>query len=239
MQNLNIKYIKGNNIMITGDSKVCKIPWDQTVTLNILQRNTVEKQTIVDQCVILHSGIDEGMFNNLEDGYYTVYHLIIPNINWLESNKKDISEFYRYNNIYVYKEEIIYKYDVRADKLLDVDLEQLLEINCNATNIISECKDIFIYNKLENCVISLLNSSLSSLVRKCLEKEQKENTKTDSKKLLYNRDFTYMILNMIKYYVHCEDYYEAERLLEEFNICFGYCDDVDVSGSTIKCKCHE
>ena len=107
MQNLNIKYIKGNNIMITGDSKVCKIPWDQTVTLNILQRNTVEKQTIVDQCVILHSGIDEGMFNNLEDGYYTVYHLIIPNINWLESNKKDISEFYRYNNIYVYKEGII------------------------------------------------------------------------------------------------------------------------------------
>jgi hypothetical protein len=44
---------------------------------------------------------------------------------------------------------------------------------------------------------------------------------------------------MIKYYVHCENYYEAERLLEEFNICFGYCDDVDVSGSTIKCKCHE
>jgi hypothetical protein len=79
------------------------------------------------------------MFNNLEDGYYTVYHLIIPNINWLESNKKDISEFYRYNNIYVYKEGIIYKYDVRADKLLDVDLEQLLEVNCNTTNIISEC----------------------------------------------------------------------------------------------------
>lgn len=172
-----IDYIKGNNIMITGDSKLCKIPWEQTVTLNILQRNTVEKQTIVDQCVILHSGIDEGMFNNLEDGYYTVYHLIIPNINWLESNKKDISEFYRYNNIYVYKEGIIYKYDVRADKLLDVDLEQLLEINCNATNIISECKDIFIYNKLENCVISLLNSSLSSLVRKCLEKEQKRKYK--------------------------------------------------------------
>jgi len=39
----NIEYIKGNNIMITGDSKVCKIPWDQTVTLNILQRNTIEK----------------------------------------------------------------------------------------------------------------------------------------------------------------------------------------------------
>ena len=39
MQNLNIKYIKGNNIMITGDSKVCKIPWDQTVTLNILHTN--------------------------------------------------------------------------------------------------------------------------------------------------------------------------------------------------------
>ena len=93
MQNLNIKYIKGNNIMITGDSKVCKIPWDQTVTLNILQRNTVEKQTIVDQCIILHSGIDEGMFNNLEDGYYTVYHLIIPNINWLESNFIDIIIF--------------------------------------------------------------------------------------------------------------------------------------------------
>jgi len=29
--------------MITGDSKVCKIPWNQTVTLNILQRNTIEK----------------------------------------------------------------------------------------------------------------------------------------------------------------------------------------------------
>jgi len=34
-----------------------------------------------------------------------------------------------------------------------------------------------------------------------------------------------MYMNLIKYYARCKNFFEAQRLLEEFIDCFGYCKD--------------
>ena len=54
-----------------------------------------------------------------------------------------------------------------------------------------------------------------SLLNKCLSSEYSND--------IYARDFIWMTLNIIDYLVQFEQYMEAERIIEEFSSCGGFC----------------
>lgn len=231
----NIK-LKDNNLIVSSNIK-----FKNAIAVNILIQNTTKEQSIINT-YLANDSIDESEFNLSNDGFYTIYHVIIPTLEWLKQAITDVSEMIKYDNIYVTDKKQIYKYYYKTNKLIPIDSQEILEINCNSkTNIISEHKDLFLYYYLRNCLINFLDYDFQNLIKNCSDKKYSINgnccnSRTlSNKEIKFRRDIILMFLNLIKYYVYCEKYYTAQELLEEFINCYGYCSD-NIKINT--CNCH-
>jgi hypothetical protein len=90
----------------------------------------------------------------------------------------------------------------------------MLERNNEGTTI-KRCKvDVFYTGNLQHCYIEYCKSLFESQLGKC-------NSLSDD--IVFARDFIWMTLNIIDYLVGFKQYLEAERLLESFTSCNGYC----------------
>lgn len=159
-----------------------------------------------------------------KDGWYRIIHLVIPTFNWLQSVSSDILEYY--NNIYIWSNSQIYKYV--DHQLQQIDILELLEINKNSRTTVSySSKDVFNTDNLQKCLVSLNSTDTAFCGKKTPDPCDYNNCK---------RDHTWHMLNIIKYYVHCGNNYEALRLLEQFNNCFEFCNNK--SNNYNSCACH-
>lgn len=184
-----------------------KYKYSETVTINIIIKNTTKESTIIKYTVTDHcSYLDEEHFNFNEDGYYTIIHAIIPTIEYTNVNSPLIQ--------YVWDGEIIHKRTSLKD--CEISMEEFAEIVTN--------------QELDNTTISgvtLTQFSICHLyqcfINKC--QESFKNISPCSTNTYNNRDLVWMTINIIKYYVELGQLLQAQRLLEQLNSCGELCSE--------------
>lgn len=187
--------------------------YSETYTINILQYNKSSKQSISAITYTDHNSyLDESIISIPKDGYYILYHLVLPTIQWLENKSQDSNfDLNIYSGIYVTDGKSIFK--LVNDQLVKCDDLEVMYINTENTTISREEKKLFYFFDLYNCYINLCNELFDKSIIKCVDKN------TDLKDLRYNRDFMLSTINVIKFYIENGEYELAQLLLEKLNIC--------------------
>lgn len=201
-----------------------KFKYSETYTVNIIQKNNIDKEEIVDCLITDHSShLDEVYYKIPEDGFYTIHHLILPTKEWLEANLDKIID----RNIYICDGESIFQY--KEGELFETTPEELLTIDFSASTISKLSLDQFSIYYLYDCYINICKQIFNSANLRCLEKSNIDP---------FKRDFLWMTINVIKYYVELNQLLEAQRLLEEINFCGGMCNGENVfEQQTSGCGC--
>lgn len=216
------QYLPENSIDSSVYEDTLLFKYSDTVTVNSLLHITTKNIKYVDALIHEHIKLDNGIFkddsctfNILEDGYYTIDHFIFPNINWYNWYKTKASEEYKQkvNRIYIIDEGVIKK-EVDGE-LIETTLKEVLEINLEGTPIQKEKIDTFYTGNLQQCYINYCKRIFNHLLNKC-----RVSTYNDD---LYARDFIWMTLNIIDYLIEFGQFMDAERIIEEFNTCGGFC----------------
>lgn len=245
----NICNVKGNGIRITDltqqDAQYVPENTDQTIlntyyknnrfkysetyTINIIEYVSTTKRSILTTLYTDHCGyLDEVYYQVPKDGYYTIYHILLPSIEWLKEQLQKEDNILKDTQIYVTDGTSIYK--LSENKLVVVDPELVSQINTEGTTISRSTFDTFYIGYLFKCYVSLCKKIFEGMNIKCL------NNNSDLFEAIYNRDFLWMTINVIKYHTEFGDLLEAQRLLETINSCNGLCNQ-NVTIKSNGCGC--
>lgn len=192
--------------------------FSESASLNTIIKVGLKESTLVDVLLDKHdSDIDSVTFTIDKDGYYTVDHIIIPNMKWLENASDEYKSYY--STIYVTDGEKLYK--LIGEELEECTVKEILERNIEGTTI-KKCRvDVFFTAGLQNCYIDYCKEIFEGLLNTCARGQYDD--------AIYKRDFIWMTLNIIDYLVGFKQYLEAERILENFQHCGGFCKNRNIS----------
>ena len=186
--------------------------YSETCTIDVLNRIKTDDVTSVNTVFVQHDHpMDSVRFPLPEDGYYSVDHVVLPTIQWLDS-VKDLDLSYYRNGIYVTDGYQCYIY--RSGVLSPVETAEVITVNPEYTTISIASYKVFSIDNLKHCYINLAKQILNSSV-KC--------NNIDST-VRFNRDFLLMTITVINFHLEEDEYSEAEIVLERlgcYNICGG------------------
>lgn len=208
-----------------------KFKYSETNTINIIEKITTSEDSIVKTIITDHSSkLDEAYYKLESDGYYVIHHFILPTTDWLDSElEKGSSILDGEMGIYVSDCENIYYYT--KGQLITKEPSDLIAVNEESTTISKIIINRFSVGYLYDCYVSLCKQIFSAVNYKCLNKGNLSDT-------YFKRDFLWMTINVIKYYVEINQLLEAQRLLEEINNCGGLCNGGNVqTQSSSGCGC--
>lgn len=210
-----------------AQSTIDSYSFEDSISLNILLSNSLKEQKIIDKEILVHKDycnkqftVDGDTFTSKDisefqlsnDGKFTAMHIILPTKEWVDKfTKEELLAKYPY----------LFYYDNGIHKSLNggltseiVDSELLLQINTTGTNLFKCKRSTFSICFLFRCYINYCKRVLDQQISKCINKD---------KDLLFKRDFVWMTINVIKYYIELGQLDEAQRLLEETMSCNGFC----------------
>ena len=206
---------KDNSEYLAEDASVLisnrNYTYSHTITLNIFNSvSSDEIFTLKGSQVVAHGGIDQCNFEFPIDGLYQVTHMIIPTSEWLSyvlSNDASALEPYT----------LIYYYDVVNNKFKEyknnreATIDEILQINPLTTTIIRGDKLTFSICKLQESLYCVCKQLFTDLLQ-CSSPIQSRQC----------RDITWMAINVIKYLLDTEQYYEAQHTLEKVSSCLTF-----------------
>lgn len=169
-----------------------------------------------------------------KDGYYIVYHIVLPTLDWLENDVYDNENLKQYNHIYVTDGSNILKYDLSSHTAYIVDIKEVAELNsCYSDDYkgtISKANfDIFSTVKLKECFIRLSRDLFNYCPDNC--------QRADSQ-LRFRRDFIWMTYNVITFYLQDHMYIDAQNILELTTGCNSFCENESKSSlKNADCGC--
>ena len=201
--------------------------YSETCTINILYYNSTINPGISNIVYTTHeSYLDEAEIYINKDGHYTVHHMVLPTIEWLNSVLADPEfDLSIYEYIYVTDGQKAYKY--QNGELQQIEELELIEINTYHTTL-SRCeKQFFHIYDLYKCFIQLSNAIFNTKFIKCPEKS------VDT----YYRDFVWSAINVMKLYIEKGQYESAQLLLEKLDSCNGICKTKINNETTSSCGC--
>lgn len=217
-------------IVDVDDVSTLKYKYSKTCSLNILLKVEMDNAILKDVTSHQHTNEDEVCTLRVEkDGYYIIQHLVLPTKEWyneyLLNQDEELSEFIS-NGIYFTDNDRIYK--AVDNEVEEVSVKEILERNYDSTTIL-HCKiDLFFNGNLQQCYINHCKRIYDSLLNSCKTSNQDAD--------IYARDFIWMTLNIIDYLVGFKQFMEAERVIEQFNSCGGFCNSTN-SNKQISCGC--
>lgn len=214
------QYIDENLEVITSYDSY---KYSECVTLNTITKIGTCDITLIDVLLNEHTEeLDSCTFRVKKDGYYVVDHFILPNMKWLENSSDEYKQYYE--TIYVTDGQKIYK--VKEEKLEECTIKEIMERNIEGTTI-KKCKiEIFFTGNLQQCYINYCKKLFTEALGKC-------NSSCDN---TYARDFIWMTLNIIDYLIGFKQFMEAQRILENFDKCGGFCNSPEIK-NTVSCGC--
>lgn len=206
-----------------------RFKYSQTYTVNIIKYNSIEEEKLFDPIFTNHDTyLDEAYLDLEKDGYYTVNHFVLPSIEWTLNELSKTDNISKHGKkIYTTDGEKLYQ--VVNNKLIEIEPKVLVEVNTEDTTISKVVQDTFSICYLYQCYISICKQLFNSTIIKCLT--------TDSKDLIFKRDFLWMTLNVMKYYTEFGQLYEAQRLLENINYCGTFCNET-IKTTNSGCGCN-
>lgn len=186
--------------------------YSQSATLNTIMKVNVNSVALQDVLLNEHDkDIDSCSFKVNQDGYYVIEHIIIPTIKWYEEATEEYKEYYE--TIYVTDGSKLYK-EIEG-VLQECTVKEVMERNVEGTTI-KKCKvEVFFTGNLQQCYINYCKKLFNELLNTCTTNEKNDN--------IFARDFIWMTLNIVDYLVGFKQYMEAQRLLEMFQTCGGFC----------------
>ena len=211
------------------NSSISRFKYSETQSVVIIQKISSTESRITNTQFIDHEG-DILLNIPIEfDGWFKVYYLILPKLEWIDkfNSSELVSE---YNNIYFINNNTIYKY--RNGSVEKASLEEVIEINTEGTTMSRYVQDNLSICNLKKCYIDLSNKILNSNTfgGKCF-------TKNVDKDLIFKRDLLQMAINSIRYLVEFCQYAEAQRLLERLTSCNGLCPESVNNSQKNGCGC--
>ena len=167
------------------------------------------------------------------DGWFTVHHLILPTTDWFR--KVDLSQF-EDGMYYVFNvaEEQAWRYDLVNGVVIDMKRVSTMDIMDNLTNInlLGVEESVFLIGNLEAC----FENHIKTIIYNNLYKDCGSQGKTPD--IYRNRDIIWMAYELIRKLIKQCDYYEAQRLLERFQGCNGFCNSKNSKSSYSNgCNC--
>ena len=208
-----------------------KYKYSKTVTLNTILKVNIDEAILQDVLIHTHEdNVDVCNFHVDEDGYYVINHFVLPTKEWydsyLQSQDQELKDFIK-EGIYFIQDNKLKK--VVNNEIQDAEVKELLERNYEGTNIL-HCKiDVFFNGNLQQCFINYCKKLYDSLLNTC----KPSNYDSD----IYARDFIWMTLNIIDYLVGFKQFLEAERIIEQFKSCGGFCQNTDTHKNYSSCGC--
>ena len=226
------------------ESTITDYSFSDSVSLNLLYNNQINNDILIKQEVLDHSDIalqskqynyiatedadnyasvddnyialeskDISEFQLKNDGKLTAYHFIIPTKQWLNKFTSEVL-FQTYPIVIYYDNGQFYKSIDGGVTSEIITYEIIKEINPITTNIAKCKKSTFSLCFLYKCYINYCKQVLEQNISKCITKDSD---------LVFRRDFVWMTINVIKYYLENGQLDEAQRLLEETMSCNGFC----------------
>ena len=201
--------------------------YSETCTINVVKAITSKQEELLNVFYSDHLTESDSIRVILpRDGFYSVDHLVLPTLDWLEKVKlQDLSE---YLFIYVTDGTQVYKYI--DGKLELTDIEEITEVNPERTTISISRFKVFNMDGLKQCYTQAALKILNNAVTRC---------KTVDDEIRFNRDFLWMTINVINYYLEWDKYSEAQIVLENLG-CTNLCPEPNGNYDTPKsgCGCH-
>ena len=100
--------------------------YSETSSLNAIIKVNTDKIKLIDVLLDNHKeDIDSVTFTVEEDGYYTVDHVILPNMVWYENSSEEYRNYY--DVIYVTDGEKVYK-QVKGETLKECTVKEILKV---------------------------------------------------------------------------------------------------------------
>ena len=187
-----------------------KFKYSQTCTINVLKYISVKEEQLLNVFYSPHIHESDSIRIPLDrDGFYAIYHLVLPTIEWLDVAKGD--DLKHYNLIYVTDGHQIYKY--YDGNLFVVNPIEVIEVNPYNTTISISNFEIFSIDWLKHCYASASRQIMDAYRGKC---------PTIDSTMKFNRDFLWMTINVIEYYLEWGMYSEAQMVLEDLR-CHQFC----------------
>lgn len=218
-----------------------ELAYEDTITVNVIKKHTIEDDDILletlivphtldyDECDIeeetiegvvttpMKAYLDESHYTFKQDGYYTIYHIIVPTLEgYYNMLEKDPDFFNDYHCVIVY-DNGVFK-EIHDDDIFEVKLDTIHTIYNDPyldTTVACSHKEIFIKCHLEDCYVDYSKKLLEAQLRNCTRNIEGQ----------FERDFLWMTLNVINYYIEYGQYNEAQRILEQVNYCNGFCNN--------------
>lgn len=196
--------------------------YSECVTLNTITKIETCNITLIDVLLNEHTEeLDSCTFKVKKDGYYVIDHFILPNMTWLENSSDEYKQYYE--TIYVTDGKKLYK--VIEGELEECTIKEIMERNIEGTTI-KKCKiEVFFTGNLQQCYINYCKQIFQQGLTYC-------STNIDT----YPRDFIWMTLNVIDYLIGFKQFMEAQRILETFDKCGGFC-NTPKPKNTLSCGC--
>ena len=192
-----------------------KFKYSDTITINIIYQVTTDGENLIDTLITNHCvKLDEVYYSIPKDGCYIIKHIIIPTTEWLNFSIENsiLPDLV----IFVTDGKFIYQY--ANGNLTKIDSKIIAEINTENTTISRSEMKIFSLCNLQQCYIKICKQIFNKYKIRCIH--------DDYKSIVFNRDFVWMTLNIIKYHIEFDNYLEAQRILENINYCGGFCEQV-------------
>lgn len=199
-----------------------KFKYSDTISIDVLQHNKSKETVYTDPVYTLHNTADPVNIPVKFDGWFTVIHLVLPTKDWFdrESSKQEGSAIGLYNIVYYSDGASIYKY-VNGQSS-ETTIDEIIEVNPVDTTVSRTGEDYVSICFLRKCYINLCQQIFNSRgFSPCWNKNDIDSD------LIFKRDLTWMLLNVIKYLTECQQLAEVQRLIEVAKSCNGLCNDDD------------
>lgn len=182
-----------------------KFKFTDTIAIDVLSSNSARVRSLdtIYTCRKDNNKDKKITFSSTKDGWFTVYHIVIPTKKWFEENYLEADTLsFKYNVVYYADNHILYKYE--NDIISIVKIDELLDNNCTNSTITRVKKEYF---NISNLITNLANL-YKEIFKKRLFYGNCNLKVCDANRLRASRD---LILHHVKY----EEYAEAQRVLEK------------------------
>lgn len=254
--------IEYNNLKIekdTEDGEWKQLERTNFVSIYIAQLNTSKESKIIFYKVEENTeDTPEITIPSIEDGYISLYHIVIPwynQIDWDDKTNYKFREhhFYYLDGIFykvirkvarvgpggmgrttVYVKEEISEEDLIQEILTIIenqDTEAYKDLFESYISKITEHYPIFSICHLRKCYKNICQSIFNSRI---FDKCFKAKVNSD---LIFRRDLVWATINVIQYLVDSEQFAEAQLVLERINECPGLCTEQEKESGKKGCGC--
>lgn len=196
------------------------IPFEKSVSITVLKRNTTAKSEIVKAYIHNHKVTEViNKFKVKYDGWYDIIHFIVPLIGSSEDLHNqycsDGTQLFKYNN----------------GQPIGVPIEAALADNSLSlsTTAITQ-KSTFVLFNLWQCYLNYCKRMLEA---ECLKNTPCIECNDEGSK---NRNLIWIFLNAIQYYVRFGNLQAAQELLENISGCNSLCSN-EMFSELYDCRC--